>query len=227
MKQPAQYSSILSEQNAEPTLMDAIDLGQSQYADGDPFLLFLEERRYATSRRYFNRKTLTYYGIGCLLLVFCVVLANWAVSLWGLNFLLDLSMYSLLFVIGLANWLDHHDHPIAAGILVTIAMALMPVAIYSLENVLGFWNNSVLIMHSMDYSFDMRTLVMAAGSMILGLILLWRFSYSYLVLPVLIATLAVCLDVIPVLQMKINWVYSPMQAGFSVNKLYLDSESRH
>ncbi|MFZ6816477.1 DUF2157 domain-containing protein [Undibacterium sp. Rencai35W] len=200
-------------------LMEAADLGLLHYGQVDPLLQFLEARarkagykghsgmigRQAPTR--FSGTTVLYYLGGMLAIAACSLFSTLAVERWGMPVLLDMSLVYLLFAVALATWLDKRGLGVPAGIFATLAVALVPLAIFALQHVLGWWADGVdrvTTEHYRDFHrwIDWHWLTMELATLLAGALMLWRFQYSFLVMPVSVTLFYMGMDVVPAILMQ-------------------------
>ncbi len=187
-------------------LMDAADLGLLHYGQVDPLLHYLEERlaQHKAANARFTGGNVLYYMGGMLAIGACTLFSTLAVEKWGMPILLDMSLVYILCTITLAIWLDARGLGVPAGIFSTLTIALVPLATFSLQNVMGFWADSSTIAHYRDFNalIDWRWLVMELTTLLAGSIMLWRFRYSFLVMPIAVTLFYMSMDIVPALFMQ-------------------------
>lgn len=187
-------------------LMDAADLGLLHYGQVDPLLHFLEERlaRHKAAKARFGSARLL-FSLGCMLTIgACALLGVIVVRKWGIPVLLDLSLIYILFTLTLAVWLDMRGKPAAASVFAVTMVALVPVAMYALQQVMGFWNETpnAALYRDVHHWMDWRWLLIEMAALSAGSITLWRFKYGVLVVPVAVAAFYMGMDIVPALLMQ-------------------------
>jgi hypothetical protein len=112
--------------------------------------------------------------------ILCIALAYAAAGLW------------------LTESLIARRLPIPAGIVAAFVVALVPLAIYGLQNALGYWAEGRVYR---DYhSFvDWRWMLMELGTLAIGVIMLWRYRLPFLVMPVAVTLWYMSMDLAPFL----------------------------
>jgi len=187
-------------------LMDAADLGLLHYGQVDPLLHFLEERvaQHKMRKARFNGTNMLFYLGGLLAIGACTLFSTLAVEKWGMPVLLDLSLIYILFSLTLAVWLDTRGLAVPASIFATLTIALVPLATFALQNVMGFWNESPTAAHYRDFHhwIDWRWLLIELATLTAGAIMLWRFRYSLLVMPIAVTLFYMGMDIVPALLMQ-------------------------
>ncbi|MFZ6749830.1 DUF2157 domain-containing protein [Undibacterium sp. Ren11W] len=181
------------------TLMDAADLGLLHYGQIDPLIHFLEDREKKFKLTRFNGTTVLMYLGGMLAISACSLFSTLAVEKWGMPVLLDMSLIYLLFAIAMATWLGQRGQATAAGIFATLAIALVPLAVFALQHVLGFWADAVNAEHYRDFHrwIDWRWMIMELATLMVGALMLWRFRYSFLVMPIAFTLFYMGMDIVP------------------------------
>lgn len=200
-------------------LMEAADYGLLHYGQVDPLLHFLEERAKKSGVIHFNGTTVLFYLGGMLAIAACTLFSTLAVEKWGMAILLDLSLIYLLCMIALASWMGQKGHAIPAGIFATLAIALVPMAVFALQHVLGFWAETSNAAHYRDFHrwIDWRWLMMELSTLLVAAIMLWRFRYSFLVMPVAVTLFYMGMDIVPAWLMQGN-VGMFTEAGWLLRK---------
>ena len=136
----------------------------------DGLLAFLQERAahssHAGGARFSGTHILYYLG-GLLAISAVSVFTNLAVEALGMGALLALSLLYALASMAVAARLERHGFGIPAGIFATLALALVPLAVYALQHVLGFWTAGPAAQHYRDfhYHIDWRWLTMELATL--------------------------------------------------------------
>lgn len=115
---------------------------------------------------------------------------------WGL-----LGIALVYAVIGL--WLTEYFFKdrrlqIPAGIMATLVVVLTPLAIYGLQSGLGLWPKGHVYR---DYytHLDWRWVLMELGTVATGAVMLWRYRFPFLVMPVAVTLWYMSMDLTPLL----------------------------
>lgn len=114
---------------------------------------------------------------------------------WG-GFLTALC-YIVLFL-ALTHWFQERKGlSIPAGIMATLAVVTVPLAIFSAQTALGYWENRPY----RDYHvfIDWRWIMMELGTLAAGAILLWRYRFPFMVMPIAVTLWYMSMDLVPVL----------------------------
>ncbi|HEY0844205.1 MAG TPA: DUF2157 domain-containing protein [Noviherbaspirillum sp.] len=188
-------------------LQAAADAGVLNPAEIDGLLAFLTERLARRPQRSGARFTGThvlYYLGGMLAIGAATLFTTLAVEALGMGALLVLSALYALAAIGVAARLEKHGFGIPAGIFATLAIALVPLAVFALQHVLGFWADGPHAEHYRDYHrfIDWRWLVMELATLAAGAVLLWRFRYPFLMMPIAVTLWYMGMDIVPALVLQ-------------------------
>jgi hypothetical protein len=175
-------------------------------AEIDGLLAFLSTRALAVpcaGARFTGTHVLYYLG-GMLAIGAASLFATLAVEALGMGALLGLSLLYALFVVMLAAQLEKRGFDVPAGIFATLAVALVPLAVYALQHVLGFWADGVRAEHYRDFHrwIDWRWLLMELATVEAGVALLRRFRYPFLVMPIAVSLWYMGMDIVPALVMQ-------------------------
>ena len=183
-------------------LQAAAEAGVLNPAEIDGLLAFLSQR-HAQSPRFSGTHVLYYLG-GMLAIGAASLFATIAVEAAGMGALLALSMLYAFAAIGIAAKLEKHGFGIPAGIFATLAIVLAPLAVYALQHVLGFWEDGMHAQHYRDYHryIDWCWLLMELATLAAGAVLLWRFRYPFLMMPIAVTLWYMGMDIVPALMMQ-------------------------
>lgn len=187
-------------------LQAAADAGVLNPAEIDGLLAFLTQRHAQSpqhSPRFSGTHVLYYLG-GMLAIGAASLFATLAVEAAGMGALFVLSLLYAFVAIGIAAKLEKHGFGIPAGIFATLAIALAPLAVFALQHVLGFWEDGTHAQHYRDYHryIDWRWLVMELATLAAGAVLLWRFRYPFLMMPIAVTLWYMGMDIVPALMMQ-------------------------
>lgn len=114
----------------------------------------------------------------------------------GAIFLIS-TAYAFLFAwIGAKLW-SKENLRIPAGLLMTIAVCMTPLAIYGLETYLGFWPRNYLDNYQ-DFFYTIRSnwILMEVGTMLAGLIALRFFPFPFLTVPIFFSAWLLAKDMV-------------------------------
>lgn len=170
----------------------------------DPLLRFLNQRAGKAGTARFSGTHVLYYLGGLLAIGAASLFTTLAVEALGMGALFGLSVLYALFAIGAAIWFEKKGLGVPAGIFATLAIALVPLAVFALQHLLGFWADGRHAQHYRDYHrwIDWRWLIMELSTLAVGAVMLWRFRYTFLVMPIAVTLWYLGMDIIPALIMQ-------------------------
>lgn len=92
------------------------------------------------------------------------------------------------------RFIEVERQPIAAGTTAALLIAAVPMVLFALQHVAGFWEGE---MSYRDYHrwIDWRWLMMEFGTLIAGAVVLWRFRLPFAMLPIAITLWYMSMDV--------------------------------
>lgn len=95
-------------------------------------------------------------------------------------------------------FLHQKNLPIPAGITAAFVVALTPLAVYGLQNMLGLWADGY---NYRDYHvfIDWRWIVMEVSTLVVGAVMLWRYRLPFMVMPVAVTLWYMSMDLAPFL----------------------------
>lgn len=169
----------------------------------EPLWTFLESRQ--QDRPSFHGTHILYYFGGLIaigaLSIFMTV--GWEMfGGWGL-FSIALSM--AVGAVWMTHWLLHRNRlAIPAGIMLTLAVVLVPLMIYGLQVEMGLWVDGMIYR---DYHrlIDWRWVWMELGTLVAGVLLLWWFRLPFAVMPVAVTLWYMSMDFSPLLTGHAAW----------------------
>lgn len=94
----------------------------------------------------------------------------------------------------LADVFQNKSLAIPAGICATFSVALTPLAIYGIQQALGLWPDESVYREYHKY-IRWHWLYMELGTLIAGLIVVWRYKYPFLVMPIAVTLWYMSMDV--------------------------------
>lgn len=99
----------------------------------------------------------------------------------------------------LTHWfLEEKKLPVPAGIMATLAVAMVPLAIFSAQMALGHWGADKPFR---DYHvfIDWRWIMMELGTLAIGAVLLWRYRFPFMLMPIAVTLWYMSMDLVPFL----------------------------
>ena len=106
--------------------------------------------------------------------------------------------YGIL-ALALTHWFLERKHlQIPAGIMATLAVVMVPLAIFGAQQALGYWGMDKPFRHYHQY-IDGRWLMMEFGTLAVGAVLLWRYRFPFMLMPVSVTLWYMSMDLGPLL----------------------------
>lgn len=93
---------------------------------------------------------------------------------------------------------------IPAGILATLVVVLVPLAVYSLQAGLGYWDDNTSYRNYHRY-IDWRWTIMELSTLAVGVFMVYRYRLSFLVMPVAVTLWYMSMDLAPLLVQLFGW----------------------
>jgi hypothetical protein len=107
-------------------------------------------------------------------------------------------LYGVLALL-LSHWfLEQKKLYIPAGIMATLAVVMVPLAIFAAQMALGFWGDNKPYR---DYHvfIDWRWIMMEFGTLAIGAILIWRYRFPFMLMPIAVTLWYMSMDLVPFL----------------------------
>ena len=185
-------------------LAAAASQGLLQQDQVDTLWDFLHQRRPLlddVDKPRFSVTHVFYYLGGLLAIGAASLFATLAVEAMGMSALLVLTLLYAACAIGAASFFEKKGFGVPASIFATLAIALTPLAVFALQHVLGFWADGGRVQHYRDYHMwiDWRWLVMELSTLLVGVLMLKRFRYPFLMLPIAMTLWYMGMDIVPAL----------------------------
>ena len=101
--------------------------------------------------------------------------------------------------LALTHWfLERRRLPIPAGIMATLAVVMVPLAIFGAQTALGHWDGA---RPYRDYHvfIDWRWLMMELATLAIGAVLLWRYRFPFMLMPIAVTLWYMSMDLVPML----------------------------
>jgi Predicted membrane protein (DUF2157) len=183
-------------------LEKAVQAGIITTEQADRLVAFYAEQASETPRFSFVH-VLYYLGgmiaIGAMSLFMTL---GWA-SLGGWGGFVTAIFYAIL-ALALTHWfLERKGLQIPAGIMATLAVVMVPLAIFGAQQALGYWDMDKPFRHYHQY-IDGRWMMMEFGTLAVAAILLWRYRFPFMLMPVAVTLWYMSMDLVPLL-ITDNW----------------------
>jgi len=142
----------------------------------------------------FNFTNLLYYLGGLIAIGAMTLFMNLGWESFGGRGIFFISLAYAGVGLKLTGLFRDRGHPIPAGICATFVVALTPLAIYGLQQALGLWPDDSVYREYHRY-IKWHWLYMECGTLIAGLIIVWRYRYPFLVMPIAVTLWYMSMDV--------------------------------
>lgn len=114
------------------------------------------------------------------------------------------AVFYAILALALTHWfLERQGLQIPAGIMATLAVVMVPLAIFGAQQALGYWGMDKPFRHYHQY-IDGRWLLMEFGTLAVAAILLWRYRFPFMLMPVSVTLWYMSMDLAPLLFTD-NW----------------------
>jgi hypothetical protein len=119
-------------------------------------------------------------------------------SLGGWGGFVTADFYCLL-ALALTHWfLERKQLETPAGIMATLAVVTVPLAIFAAQMALGYWGADKPYREFHVY-IDWRWLMMELGTLAIGAVLLWRYRFPFMLMPIAVTLWYMSMDIVPFL----------------------------
>jgi len=119
-------------------------------------------------------------------------------SLGGWGAFATALLYGVLALL-LTHWfLEEKRLPIPAGIMATLAVAMVPLAIFAAQTALGYWGDDMPYRDYHKY-VDGRWIMMELGTFAFGAVLLRRYRFAFMLMPIAVTLWYMSMDIVPFL----------------------------
>jgi len=101
--------------------------------------------------------------------------------------------------LALTHWfLEQKQLPIPAGIMATLAVVMVPLAIFGAQMALGYWDDTKSY-RDFHVFIDWRWIMMELGTLAVGAVLLWRYRFPFMLMPIAVTLWYMSMDLVPFL----------------------------
>lgn len=141
----------------------------------------------------------------------------------------------------LAVWFERRSHAIPCALMGALVVVVVPLAVYAAQNLLGFWPVDDAGGHGYrdyHYRIDWRWLVMEFATLAAGVIVLRRFGYAFLVMPIAVTLWYMSMDLVSFLAPGADpwseavwalrkWMSIAFGSSMILAALFIDLRGRH
>ncbi len=143
----------------------------------------------------FNLTNIIYYFGGLIAIGAMTLFMNlgWeSFGGWGI-FILSI-LYGIL-GLGFAAVFKKKNLVVPAGIFATFVICLTPLAIYGLQNAMGWWPEDSSVYREYHYFIKWNWVFMELGTLAVGIILAWIYKYPFMVMPIAVTLWYMSMDI--------------------------------
>lgn len=141
----------------------------------------------------FNLTNVLYYFGGLIAIGAMTLFMNLGWELYGGWGILFLSVSYAILGISLTHSMDEKGYYVPAGICATFVICLTPLAIYGLQQGMGWWpDNSVY--HDYHVYIKWNWIFMELGTLASGIILAWIYRYPFMIMPIAVTLWYMSMD---------------------------------
>lgn len=173
----------------------AVEAGLLDGAQAPPLWAFLDAR--AGERPRFRAAHILYYLGGCVAIAAMSLFMNLGWERFGGTGLALIATVYAAAALAATDGLLKRRQAIPAGLLAALAVALVPLAVYGVQNALGWWAPGET---ARDYHrhIDGRWLMMELATLAAGAAVLWRWRLPFSVMPVAVTLWYLTMDLAPI-----------------------------
>jgi hypothetical protein len=134
----------------------------------------------------FSFSHVLYYFGGAIAIAAMSIFATLGLESMGFGFLLTASIGYALLGVALTEWFLGRNLAIPAGITAALAVTMVPLAIYCVQQLSGFWVGGDAAGSYQDFHryIDWRWIVMELATFAAGAVALYRYRLPFLMLPI-------------------------------------------
>jgi hypothetical protein len=109
------------------------------------------------------------------------------------------AVFYAVLALALTHWfLERRNLQIPAGIMATLAVVMVPLALFGAQQALGYWGMEKPFRHYHQF-IDGRWLMMELGTLAVAAVLLWRYRFPFMLMPVSVTLWYMSMDLGPLL----------------------------
>lgn len=142
----------------------------------------------------FNFTNILYYLGGLIAIGAMTLFMNLGWESFGGIGIVFISLFYMLVGLKLTNVFKSKDLSVPAGICGTFVIAITPLLIYGIQNVLGLWpeNSTYNEYHRYIQSY---WIYMELGTLAMGVIMIWKYKYPFLLMPIAVTFWYLSMDI--------------------------------
>ena len=150
-------------------------------AQAEELWAFWQSQRHDTP--HFTFIHVLYYLGGMIAIAAMTLFVTIGFMQFGSGFVAVVSAVYAALAVGLAEYFQKKGMPIPSGICATLAVALVPLFVFTVQDMMGYWPSGTLYR---DYHtwIDWRWLTMESATLVAGAAMFKRYRYPFLLMPV-------------------------------------------
>lgn len=189
-------------------LTQAVDQGLINAQQAQALWQWLSEQD--TQQARFRTAHILYYlgGFIAISAMASLLVLGW--TWFGGWAIVGIALLYLAISLGLTQWLLNTKQFVPAGVMATFAVSMVPLLIYGIQIVCGWWDQEPN--HHIKINFywrhaDWREMMMEAGALLMSLFLLYCYRLPFLVLPVVVVSGCLILELGLILYADFSWIW--------------------
>jgi len=194
-------------------LDDAVDENILSAEQAENLIEFL--KKHPNTAPVFDFTHVLYYLGGMIAIGAMTLFMTLGWEAFGGTGLLCISLLYAGIGLKLTNAFDRNGYPVPAGICATFVVALTPLAIYGLQHALGVWPDDSVYRDYHRY-IKWHWLYMEMGTLAMGAIVIWKYKYPFLVMPIAFTLWYLSMDITAMLSGgDISWELRKLVSMYS------------
>jgi hypothetical protein len=177
---------------SEKAINDAADGGIISVAQAESLCAFLSVHQ--DSKSPFKLANVLHYFGGGIAIAAMTILFNLGQELLGGAGIIMMSLLYAAIAIHLTKKFEQKGFLVPAGICITFAVFLAPLAIYGLQLTMGVWPNGATYYDGYRQA-NLAMLYIEVGTLLAGLIALYKYRYPFLVMPIALTLWYMLMDI--------------------------------
>jgi len=183
-------------QISKQTLQQAADKGLITSQQADNLWDFLGQQG-SPAPALSPTNTLYYLG-GCIAIGAMTLFMNLGWEAFGGIGLSAIALLYAVISLALTEYLKKKSLLIPAGIMATLAVAMVPLFVYGIQTMLGYFEDQTTY-EGFHRQIDTRWVTMELATVIAGLLLLLRYQIGFILMPICVALVYLSVDLAPIL----------------------------
>lgn len=188
----AAEKGLITPQQADGLWHFLIQQGANTTSHSNP----LDSSSALTSSPKLSASHMLYYLGGCIAIAAMTLFMNLGWERFGGEGLSAIALSYAVIALALTEYLQKKALPVPAGIMAALAVAMVPLFVYGIQTVFGFFESQTNY-RGFHKLIDTRWVIMALVTVIVGLLVLLRYRFSFVLMPIGVALLYMSVDLAP------------------------------